>query len=39
VNEFSADLGDEGVRAIECLMERAEKAGILPKCDAKLFEF
>ena len=37
VNEFSADLGDEGVRAIECLMERAERAGILPKTEAALF--
>jgi len=37
VNEFSADLGDEGVRAIECLMERAEKAGILPESATGLF--
>lgn len=37
VNEFSADLGNEGVRAIECLMERAEKAGIVPKSEAALF--
>jgi len=37
VNEFSADLGDEGVRAIECLMERAEKAGIMPVSETGLF--
>jgi 1,4-dihydroxy-6-naphthoate synthase len=30
VNDFSVDLGDEGLRAIGCLMERAEEAGIVP---------
>jgi 1,4-dihydroxy-6-naphthoate synthase len=37
VNDFSADLGDEGVRAIQCLMERAERAGIIPSSGAPLF--
>lgn len=37
VNEFSAELGDEGIQAIECLMDRAEKAGILPKSKTALF--
>ena len=37
VNEFSVELGDEGVMAIECLMERAECAGILPKTEVALF--
>lgn len=37
VNDFSAELGDEGVRAIQCLMERAEQAGIIPTCSAPLF--
>ncbi|BCS52312.1 menaquinone biosynthesis family protein [Geobacter sp. SVR] len=37
VNDFSCDLGDEGVRAIECLMERAEKAGIAPPSREGLF--
>jgi 1,4-dihydroxy-6-naphthoate synthase len=37
VNEFSADLGDEGIRAIECLLERAERAGIVPVSRASLF--
>ena len=37
VNDFSADLGDEGIRAIECLMERAERAGIISPSGAALF--
>lgn len=37
VNDFSADLGDEGVQAIRCLMERAEQAGIVPRSEAPLF--
>jgi len=37
VNDFSADLGDEGVRAIRCLMERAEQAGIIPASGMPLF--
>ncbi|HEX9078318.1 MAG TPA: 1,4-dihydroxy-6-naphthoate synthase [Desulfuromonadaceae bacterium] len=37
VNDFSQDIGDEGVRAIHCLLERAGEAGIIPKSDATLF--
>jgi len=37
VNDFSNDLGDEGVKAIQCLLERAEKAGIVPASAAPLF--
>lgn len=37
VNDFSADLGDEGVRAIQCLMERGERAGIIPGSVASFF--
>lgn len=37
VNDFSADLGEEGVRAVQCLMERAEQAGIIPRSLAPLF--
>lgn len=37
VNDFSADLGDEGVQAIQCLMKRAEQAGIIPPSKAALF--
>jgi 1,4-dihydroxy-6-naphthoate synthase len=38
VNDFSVDLGDEGLRAINCLMERSEKAGLIPVSDLSLFE-
>jgi 1,4-dihydroxy-6-naphthoate synthase len=37
VNDFSADLGDEGERAIGCLMQRAEEAGIIPASSINLF--
>lgn len=37
VNDFSSDLGDAGLRAIKCLMERAEQAGIIPVSPASLF--
>lgn len=37
VNDFSADLGDEGVRAIECLLQRAGQAGIIPDSSMPLF--
>jgi 1,4-dihydroxy-6-naphthoate synthase len=37
VNQFSRDLGDEGVRAIETLFARAEKRGIIPACKLDLF--
>ncbi len=37
VNDFSTDLGDEGVRAITCLLQRAEQAGIIPVSTVPLF--
>ena len=37
VNDFSIDLGDEGVRAVETLFARAEARGIIPTCDLPLF--
>lgn len=37
VNSFSADLGEEGVSAINCLMSRAEEAGIIPPSGFGLF--
>lgn len=37
VNEFSVDLGSQGIRAIETLFSRAEQRGIIPRCDLPLF--
>lgn len=37
VNDFSVELGDEGVRAIETLFARAESRGIIPPCKLPLF--
>lgn len=37
VNDFSTDLGDEGVRAISCLLQRAEQAGLIPPSGTPLF--
>jgi 1,4-dihydroxy-6-naphthoate synthase len=37
VNDFSLDLGDEGRRAIVVLMERAEKAGVVPRSETDVF--
>ena len=37
VNDFSADLGEEGERAIDELFRRAENAGIIPASRAALF--
>lgn len=37
VNDFSAELGDEGERAIAELMRRGEQAGIIPPSAAPLF--
>ena len=37
VNEFSRDLGDEGIRAVETLFAKAEERGIIPACDSSLF--
>ncbi|HPX62503.1 MAG TPA: 1,4-dihydroxy-6-naphthoate synthase [Deltaproteobacteria bacterium] len=36
VNEFSVELGDEGIKAVQCLMRRAEEAGIVPVSQAGL---
>lgn len=37
VNDFSADLGEEGIRAISCLLQRAENAGLIPASRTPLF--
>lgn len=37
VNDYSANLGDEGAAAIACLMERAEAAGLIPRSELPLF--
>jgi 1,4-dihydroxy-6-naphthoate synthase len=37
VNDFSADLGEEGERAIAELLRRAGNSGIIPASDASLF--
>lgn len=37
VNDFSADLGEEGIRAITCLLQRAEDAGLIPASRTPLF--
>ncbi len=37
VNDFSENLGDEGERAITCLMERAAEAGLIPPSAMPLF--
>ena len=37
VNEFSADLGPEGRRAVEVLFERARDAGVIPAVTEDLF--
>lgn len=37
VNDFSSDLGDEGILAITSLFQRAEKAGIIPASNLPLF--
>lgn len=37
VNDFSLDLGEEGVKAVETLFARAEERGIIPPCDLPLF--
>ena len=37
VNDFSADLGDEGIQAISCLLRRAEQAGLIPQSTMPLF--
>lgn len=37
VNDFSTDLGDEGIRAISCLLQKAEQAGLIPPSPMPLF--
>ena len=37
VNDFSTDLGEEGVAAVEMLLARAEERGLIPKCSKPLF--
>lgn len=37
VNDFSLDLGDEGVAAVEDLFKRAEVRGLIPRTSAPLF--
>jgi len=37
VNDFSVDLGVEGVAAIETLFARAEQRGLIPRCNLPLF--
>ncbi|MFK5925872.1 MAG: 1,4-dihydroxy-6-naphthoate synthase [Desulfuromusa sp.] len=37
VNEFSLDLGNEGVQAVNSLLRRAEERGIIPRCELPLF--
>ena len=37
VNDFSAELGEEGERAIAELLQRAEEAGIIPASQSGLF--
>ena len=37
VNDFSSDLGDEGIRAVTCLLERAEQAGLIPPSKSPIF--
>jgi len=37
VNDFSRDLGNEGVAAVEQLFSRAEARGLIPPCDLPLF--
>ena len=36
VNDFSLDLGDEGIRAVETLLARAEARGLIPACNLPL---
>ncbi len=37
VNNFSLDLGEEGIEAVTCLLQRAEERGIIPPCELPLF--
>jgi 1,4-dihydroxy-6-naphthoate synthase len=37
VNEFTADLGDDGIRAVETLFVRAAAAGLVPAATSPEF--
>ena len=37
VNDFSLDLGEEGIQAVTCLLNRAEERGIIPPSKLPLF--
>jgi 1,4-dihydroxy-6-naphthoate synthase len=37
VNDFSLDLGEEGIEAVTCLLQRAEEREIVPTCELSLF--
>ncbi len=37
VNDFSLDLGNEGIQAVNSLFNRAEERGIIPPCELPLF--
>jgi len=37
VNDFSVDLGNEGEKAVNYLMERAESAGVIPRSNKGIF--
>lgn len=37
VNQFSVNLGDDGIAAVQQLLERAEQHGLIPPCDLPLF--
>jgi len=37
VNDFSLNLGDKGIMAVETLLSRAESRGLIPKSDKPLF--
>jgi len=37
VNNFSVDLGEEGIQAVNCLLSRAEERGIISSCELPLF--
>jgi 1,4-dihydroxy-6-naphthoate synthase len=37
VNDFSTELGEEGERAVDCLLKRAENSGIIPRSAISLF--
>jgi len=38
VNDFSLDLGHEGIEAVATLLRRAEQRGLIPPCDLPLME-